>query len=210
MALLTVSQISLAGIVAPTPAAASAGGDTFVNNGQTFLVCNNASAAAITVTIDSLVNCDEGFDHNVVVPSVIADVDTVLLSTNMKVGTYTIDAQPLMPRALSVTRTVVGDPDTPGTVTIVGIGPDGATVTEVFAVGAHNTPVLGTKIFAAVTTITGAGWVIATANDTITVGEQGLETWIGPFSMNRFNNSQGIVTATYSTHTDLTVAAVSL
>lgn len=67
MATLAVSQISQAGIVDPTLSASAAGGDKFVNNGKTFLKIRNSAATAGTVTIDSLVNCSQGEDHNLVI-----------------------------------------------------------------------------------------------------------------------------------------------
>ncbi len=65
MAALTVNQISLAGLVDPTPEAAAALGDTFVNNGRTYLRVTNAAVSDITVTVDSLVACDQGTDHDI-------------------------------------------------------------------------------------------------------------------------------------------------
>lgn len=50
MALLTVQEISRAGLVA-TAAAAAGGGDTFPNDGRTFLRVINGGGSSITVTI---------------------------------------------------------------------------------------------------------------------------------------------------------------
>jgi hypothetical protein len=108
MAALTVNQISLTGLTAPTPAAAAAAGDTFVNNGRTYLQVTNAAATALVVTINSLVACNLGSDHDIAV--------TVNNSTKL----------------------------------------------------------------------------------------------IGPFPMDRFNSSAGLVSVTYSDHSTLTVAAISL
>jgi len=66
MALLSIQQISPAGVV-PATVSAAGGGDTFVNNGKTFLKIVNGSGSPITVTVNSLVNCNQGFDHNVAV-----------------------------------------------------------------------------------------------------------------------------------------------
>lgn len=66
MAALTVQAVSLAGVV-PSATAAAALGDTFVNDGRTFLKVINGAGAPINVTIDSVINCDQGEDHNVVV-----------------------------------------------------------------------------------------------------------------------------------------------
>lgn len=63
MAELTVQIIARTGLE-PTFAAAAAGGDTFVNDGRTFLWVKNADVDAMNVTINSLDNCDQGFDHD--------------------------------------------------------------------------------------------------------------------------------------------------
>lgn len=63
MATLTVQKTTLGGIV-PTYAAAAAGGDEFANDGETYFHVKNASAGSVTVTLDSVRACDQGFDHN--------------------------------------------------------------------------------------------------------------------------------------------------
>lgn len=63
MAQLTVQKATLSGL-APTFAAADAAGDTFANDGRTHLHVKNGSAAAVTVTVDSVTACSYGFDHN--------------------------------------------------------------------------------------------------------------------------------------------------
>lgn len=65
MGLLTVQNVSLDGLE-PSFAAAAEDGDTFVNNGRTFLHVKNADTIdARTITIDSLVDCNQGHDHNI-------------------------------------------------------------------------------------------------------------------------------------------------
>lgn len=63
MALLTVQQIDLDGLT-PAFVAAAAGGDTFANNGRTYVHVVNGGAGASVVTVDSVSNCNQGFDHN--------------------------------------------------------------------------------------------------------------------------------------------------
>jgi hypothetical protein len=96
---------------------------------------------------------------------------TIVASADMKVGTYTIAAQPPAPRQISVTVTATGTADTMGTVTIAGtVG--GSTDSEAITPVAGST-VYGTKFFSAVTTATGAGWVIDAVEgtaDKITIG----------------------------------------
>ena len=65
MGLLTVQNVSLDGLK-PSFAAAAEDGDTFVNNGRTFLHVKNADVDVTrTVTINSLVDCNQGHDHNI-------------------------------------------------------------------------------------------------------------------------------------------------
>lgn len=66
MAALAVQSLALGGLN-PNYVAASAGGDTFANDGRTMLHVKNAGAGAVDVTIDSAANCNFGFDHNIVV-----------------------------------------------------------------------------------------------------------------------------------------------
>lgn len=66
MAALPLQAITRAGLNA-TLQAADAAGDTLIPSERTFLRVNNGSAAAITVTINSVRPCDQGFDHDAVV-----------------------------------------------------------------------------------------------------------------------------------------------
>jgi hypothetical protein len=102
------------------------------------------------------------------------DVDRYVESVDMKVGAYILaNTTPHASggaRKVTCTRTVVGAADTPGTLVVVGKSLAGQVITETLTVGAHTVLVTGTKLFASITSITGAGWVIGEANDTITVG----------------------------------------
>ena len=98
------------------------------------------------------------------------DVDKIVTTANMKVGTYTIAAQPIAPCLINVTNTVVDTADTMGTIAIVGTDINGATITETI-IPVADTAVYTTKEFASITSATGAGWVIGGATeDTITIG----------------------------------------
>lgn len=66
MADLTVQQVTTAG-VAPTFAPADVAGDSFTNDGRTFLHVKNGGASSIDVTIDSVEPCNYGYDHDQVV-----------------------------------------------------------------------------------------------------------------------------------------------
>jgi len=70
MAVLTVQQVNLTGL-APAFAAASAGGDEFVNSGRAVLYVKNGDISDKTVTVDSQTPCNQGFDHDaqVIVPA---------------------------------------------------------------------------------------------------------------------------------------------
>jgi hypothetical protein len=66
MAVLTPVSPGLTGAIEAF-VAASAGGDSFPNDGHTMLHVKNGSGASINVTITSLVNCNQGVNHPVVV-----------------------------------------------------------------------------------------------------------------------------------------------
>lgn len=53
MAALTVQKIAKAGVI-PTYVSAAGGGDTFVNDGETFFHVKNGGTASITVTFDAV------------------------------------------------------------------------------------------------------------------------------------------------------------
>ena len=93
----------------------------------------------------------------------------IVNSTNMKVGAYTVAAQPKCPATITILTTAVTGADTQGTVTIVGTDATGSTITEVMT-PISGTTVYSTNLFASVTSVTGAGWVINTGNDTIKIG----------------------------------------
>lgn len=95
-------------------------------------------------------------------------------STDMIVGAYTIVNSGVATwsggfRVTLTHATVAAGTDTLGTVTIVGLGMSGQAQTEVLTPVADST-VTGTKIFRSVTSATGAGWVVAGGNDTLTIG----------------------------------------
>ena len=99
-----------------------------------------------------------------------ADDDRIITTTNMKVGAYTLAAQPLYPCLLSFAATAAGATDTPGTITIVGKKhAQGDSFSEVVTPVAGST-VWTTNPFGVVTSVTGAGWEIKEGNDTIIVG----------------------------------------
>lgn len=67
MAAITVQQIDLEGLTPAGGTAATAAGDTFINNGRTVILVEDTGTTAPTVTVNSLVDCSQGEDHNVVV-----------------------------------------------------------------------------------------------------------------------------------------------
>lgn len=66
MALLAIQKVTLAGL-APTYAAAAAGGDTVPNDGRTMLHVKSTHTAAQTVTVDSKKKCNQNVDHDPIV-----------------------------------------------------------------------------------------------------------------------------------------------
>lgn len=96
-------------------------------------------------------------------------------SANMKVGAYTVaNAAPAVTgaRNVTVTHTAVNTADTLGTIVVVGKDLSGLSITETIT-PASGTTATGTKWFASVASVTGAGWAIDAVeggNDTIVVG----------------------------------------
>ena len=102
------------------------------------------------------------------------DVDWYVVSADMKVGAYTLahTAPDVGARNVTVTQTAVGTEDTNGTIVVVGKDLAGNTITETITPNDGET-VAGTKAFAEITSITGAGWAVDAAEgtkDKITVG----------------------------------------
>lgn len=95
----------------------------------------------------------------------------IVTSTNMKVGAYTVAAQPYVPSKITVKSTASGTADTMGTVVIHGIDKDDIPRTETIA-PVSNSTVTTENIFKTILSVTGAGWVIdsGNGNDTIMVG----------------------------------------
>ena len=87
------------------------------------------------------------------------DDNKIVTSVDMKVGAYTIAAQPTVPCLLSVAVTATDTADTMGTIVFVGTDIDGVAITETVTPIAGST-VYTTKEFATVTSATGAGWAI--------------------------------------------------
>ena len=95
-------------------------------------------------------------------------------TTNMKVGAYTVaNASPAMAGAVhvTVTHTAVTGTDTLGTIVVAGTNLTGGVISETIT-PLDGTVATGTKWFRTVTSVTGAGWVINTGNDTLVVGYQ--------------------------------------
>jgi len=103
---------------------------------------------------------------------VVADVNRIVVSANMKVGAYTIaNASPAGGIAMNVTVTVaqVVEDDTEGTLDIVGTDIDDQVLTETLTPLIGST-VQGTRAFKTVTSVTGVGWVTGGTPDLIEVG----------------------------------------
>lgn len=109
---------------------------------------------------------------------VVADDDRITVSVDMKVGSYTLAAQPDVARNITVTTTAVGTADTQGTITITGTNINGKVITEVITPVAGTT-VAGLKAFKTVTSAVGAGWVIDAVEGTKDTIKIGVGTVIG-------------------------------
>jgi len=100
------------------------------------------------------------------------DDNKIVTTTDMKVGAYTIAAQPSAASLLSVTITAVGTADTMGTITFVGTDVNGDALTEEIIPVVDSTVYTDVE-FATVTSAAGAGWVIdgvEGTEDTIIIG----------------------------------------
>jgi hypothetical protein len=105
--------------------------------------------------------------------STAAVTNRFVTSTNMIVGAYSVaNPSPVWSGAciVTVTHTQVGGvTDTLGTIVVVGTDLNGQAVTDTITPVSAQT-VNGTKLFRVVSSVTGAGWVLNTGNDTIVVG----------------------------------------
>ena len=104
--------------------------------------------------------------------STAAVTNRFVVSVNMANGAYTVaNASPTWSGGCLVTATItaVTGNDTPGTLTIVGTGVNGQPLTEVLTLVAAGTAT-SANVFRTITSLTQAGWIINTGNDTIVVG----------------------------------------
>ena len=105
---------------------------------------------------------------------IAADDDRIVVIGNgtMKVGDYTLSAQPDVPRNVTVTHDSVGTTDTLGTITVTGTDVNDEVISEEITPVADSA-VSGLKAFKTITTVTGAGWVVDEVEetaDTVIVG----------------------------------------
>ena len=109
-----------------------------------------------------------GLPYSHVAAAPAASTNGYVHSVDMKVGDYSLAATvpTFGARHVTCTRTATDTADTPGTLIITGTDLSGATITETLTVGASTVLVTGTKFFASVSKVTGAGWVIDAAEGT--------------------------------------------
>lgn len=103
-----------------------------------------------------------------------AITNRIVTSANMKVGSYTVAAQPLIEGKITVAVTAAGAADTMGTITITGVS-GGIPISETVTPIAGST-VTTTNKFSHIYSVVGAGWVIDEGNDTIIVGVAEVNT----------------------------------
>ena len=118
----------------------------------------------------------------------------IVVSTNMKLGAYTIAAQPIVPAKLSVLATGVVGNDTMGTITFVGTDIYDQALTEV-VIPIVGTTVYTTNMFKSVTSATGAGWVINGTNDTLVIGVAGIVAPTGYYFSSLIVTSAAVVSS---------------
>lgn len=107
----------------------------------------------------------------------------IVASADMKVGAYTIAAQPYVPSKITLKHTATDTVDTLGTVVISGDDADDRTISETL------TPVSGATVtsvntYKKIVSVTGAGWVIDAVDgseDKIEVGTAAVSKTSGYF-----------------------------
>lgn len=113
-----------------------------------------------------------GFTYDRFSAAPAAVTNRFVASTSMIVGAYTLAAT-TMPsagaRKITITHTAVSTVDTLGTITITGTNLAGQTQTEVIT-PLNGTTATGTKLFATVSAVVGAGWVAVAGADSVVVG----------------------------------------
>lgn len=103
----------------------------------------------------------------------VQDTASIVADGNMKNGSYTIAGQPDVPRTISITVTKDTANDTMGTITITGTNALDEEITEEVEPNNGDTNSGYTETsnaFKSVSSIVGAGWEMATANDQIQFG----------------------------------------
>jgi hypothetical protein len=121
---------------------------------------------------------DATYNYNLGAPD-LADPDFLVESVAMKNGAYTLeDVEIDVPRNITATRTVVGDPDTPGKILVVGTDAEGEPLEEEITPGDHGVLVEGGMAFATVESVTGSGWAKVGEDGTDTI-EIGVGNYIG-------------------------------
>lgn len=102
-----------------------------------------------------------------------AVTNRIVASTNMSLTPYTIanGGVPVWQGGafITVTHTTVAGTDTLGTMTLVGVGLDGAVQSETITPVADSTAT-STKVYRQVTSLTSVGWVAVSTADTIVAG----------------------------------------
>jgi hypothetical protein len=110
------------------------------------------------------------YDLNV--PTEGADTDQIVASVNLTNTTFTIAAQPDVPRNVTITVTDTTPSIIAGTITITGTDVNGTTITEVLDMAGPTLTFTGTKVFVSVTSVVSADATVlgGAGDETIIVG----------------------------------------
>lgn len=109
---------------------------------------------------------------------IVKTVNRIVAQTDMKVGDYTIAAQPDVPRKLYVTHDKEDELDTLGTIVIEGTNILDEPISETI-VPEEDDVVVTENIFKSVTKVTGVGWVIDDVTGSEDQIQVGVEDMIG-------------------------------
>lgn len=137
-------------------------------------------------------------------PTIAATTNRIVASVNLTNTTFTLAAQPDVPRNVTIAVTDTTPSITVGTITVTGFDVNGATITEVLDLSTALT-LTGTKVFASVSSVVSAAAATlgGAGDETIIVGVGSVVGYIYCASSERTRGTANI----YTTSSSVTVTA---